>query len=385
MAGKPGGRGTDPGGQDADPGGQDARNSPRPGPDWGPAGGGGLLQHALAAGELAITAEIGPPRGASTAPVSRAAAVLRDWVHAVNITDNQGATARLAGWAAALAVLAAGAEPVLQLTCRDRNRIVLQSELLAASAAGIPAVLIMTGDHPRHGDHAEATPVFDLDSTQLLAVARAMRDQGRLMSGRELHPPPSWLIGAVTDGPGDPDASRLAAKVTAGAEFAQTQYVFDVPGFARWMARVTDLGLAQRCRVLAGVGPVLSPRALQHLSRLPGVHIPDEVTRRLDQAGRRSPEAFRAAGEQLCAELITAICEIPGVAGLHVMAPGAPAAIPAVLQQAGLGPVRPPGAGPPPGAGAGAGSPPGRPGVQPGRDLARPGEAAPGGGPDHAD
>ncbi len=224
--------------------------------------------------------------------------MLRDWVHAINITDNQGATARLAGWAAALAVLAAGAEPVLQLTCRDRNRIVLQSELLAASAAGIPAVLIMTGDHPRHGDHAEATPVFDLDSTQLLAVARAMRDQGRLMSGRELHPPPSWLIGAVTDGPGDPDASRLAAKVTAGAEFAQTQYVFDVPGFARWMARVTDLGLAQRCRILAGVGPVLSPRALQHLGRLPGVQIPDEVTRRLDQAGavaRGVPGRGRAA------------------------------------------------------------------------------------------
>ena len=212
MAGKPGGQGAEPGGPGTearpgtDPGSQAAGNTAGPGPGWGPPGGGGLLQHALAAGELAITAEIGPPRGASTAPVSRAAAVLRDWVHAVNITDNQGATARLAGWAAALAVLAAGAEPVLQLTCRDRNRIVLQSELLAASAAGIPAVLIMTGDHPRHGDHAEATPVFDLDSTQLLAVARAMRDQGRLMSGRELHPPPSWLIGAVTDGPGDAGA-----------------------------------------------------------------------------------------------------------------------------------------------------------------------------------
>ncbi|HEY1644157.1 MAG TPA: methylenetetrahydrofolate reductase [Streptosporangiaceae bacterium] len=393
MAGKPGGRGADLDGHGADPGeqaadrdgGQAAGNFPGPGPDWGPAGGGGLLQQALAAGELAITAEIGPPRGASTAPVSRATAVLRDWVHAINITDNQGATARLAGWAAALAVIAAGAEPVLQLTCRDRNRIVLQSELLAASAAGIPAVLIMTGDHPRYGDHAEATPVFDLDSTQLLAVARAMRDQGRLMSGRELRPPPSWLIGAVTDGPGDPTAGRLAAKVAAGAEFAQTQYVFDVPGFARWMARVTDLGLAQRCRILAGVGPVLSPRALQHLSRLPGVAIPDEVTRRLELAGRRSPEAFRAAGEQLCAELITAIREIPGVAGLHVMAPGAPAAIPAVLRQAGLEPVRAPVGGPVrPLAGGTAPAPggtaPAPGGVHPERGLARPGEAGAGDG-----
>lgn len=339
MAGNPDGR-------DADLGtGPVSRRHPEPAGGWGPATGGGLLQHALAAGELAVTAEIGPPRGASTDPVRRAAEILRDWVHAVNITDNQGATARLAGWAASLAVLAAGAEPVLQLTCRDRNRIVLQSELLAASAAGIPSVLIMTGDHPRHGDHAEARPVFDLDSTQLLAVARTMRDHGRLMSGRELRPPPSWLIGAVTDGPGDATAKRLAAKVDAGAEFAQTQYVFDVPGFAQWMARVTDLGLTDRCRILAGVGPVLSPRALQHLARLPGVHIPDGVTRRLELAGRRSPEAFRAEGERLCAELIAAIREIPGVAGLHVMAPGAPAAIPAVLQQAGLGPRRPPAGG----------------------------------------
>jgi methylenetetrahydrofolate reductase (NADPH) len=306
--------------------------------DWGPRTGAGRLQRALASGELAITAEIGPPRGASTEPVTRAATVLRDWVHAANITDNQGATARLAGWAASLAALAAGVEPVLQLTGRDRNRIVLQSELLAASAADIPSVLLMTGDHPRHGDHPEAKPVFDLDSTQLLRVARTMRDEGRLMSGRELRPPPSWLIGAVTDGPSDATAERLAAKVAAGAEFAQTQYVFDVPAFARWMARVTDLGLTERCRILAGVGPVLSHRALQHLSLVPGVHIPDDVIRRLEAAGGRSPEAFRAAGQHLCAELIAAIREVPGVAGLHVMAPGAPAAIPAVLQQAGLGP-----------------------------------------------
>jgi methylenetetrahydrofolate reductase (NADH) len=369
MAGMPGSRGADLGT------GPVSSREPGPGPDWGPAAGGGLLQQALAAGELAITAEIGPPRGASTAPVSQAAAVLRGWVHAINLTDNQGATARLAGWAASLAVLSAGAEPVLQLTCRDRNRIVLQSELLAASAAGIPNVLIMTGDHPRHGDHAEARPVFDLDSTQLLAVARTMRDHGRLMSGRELHPPPSWLIGAVTDGPGDATADRLAAKVDAGAEFAQTQYVFDAPGFARWMARVTGMGLTERCRILAGVGPVLTPRALQHLSLLPGVRIPDEITRRLELAGRRSPAAFRAEGERLCSELITAIREIPGVAGLHVMAPGAPAAIPAVLQQAGLGPRRQPAAGPQPS----------RDRVQPGRSRARPGEPAAEGGSGDAD
>src|SRR5215469_2118923 len=141
------------------------------------------FQRRLAAGEFAVTAEIGPPRGADTAPVARTAALLRGWVDAVNITDNQGAAVRLSSLAGSLAALGAGIEPIMQLTCRDRNRIALQSELLSASALGVPNVLVMTGDHPRHGDHADAKPVFDLDSAHLLKVATEMRDQGRLMSG----------------------------------------------------------------------------------------------------------------------------------------------------------------------------------------------------------
>ncbi len=164
----------------------------------------GAFRRRLAAGEFAVTAEIGPPRGADTAPVARKAALLRGWVDAVNITDNQSAAVRLSSLAGSLAALRAGVEPIMQLTCRDRNRIALQSELLSASALGVPNVLIMTGDHPRHGDHADAKPVFDLDSTQLLKVATAMRDQGRLMSGGELKPPPSWFLGAVEN----PPASR---------------------------------------------------------------------------------------------------------------------------------------------------------------------------------
>ncbi len=162
----------------------------------------GAFRRRLAAGEFAVTAEIGPPRGADTAPVSRKAALLRGWVDAVNITDNQSAAVRLSSLAGSLAALAAGVEPIMQLTCRDRNRIALQSELLSASALGVPNVLIMTGDHPRHGDHSDATPVFDLDSTQLLRVAGDMRDHGKLMSGGELRPPPSWFLGAVENPPG---------------------------------------------------------------------------------------------------------------------------------------------------------------------------------------
>jgi methylenetetrahydrofolate reductase (NADPH) len=296
----------------------------------------------LASGEFAVTAEIGPPRGADTAPVAAKARLLRGWVDAVNITDNQSAAVRLSSLAGSMAALAAGVEPIMQLTCRDRNRIALQSELLSASALGIPSVVIMTGDHPRHGDHAEAKPVFDLDSTQLLRVATAMRDHGRLMSGGELRPAPRWLLGAVENPPAASAAAeaaetasfRLAAKIEAGAQFVQTQFVFDVAAFAAWMRRLSDLGLLARCSVLAGVGPVRSQRALAHLSSIPGVVIPDAVAGRLTAAS--SPEQFRAEGERLCAEIIAGLADVPGVAGVHVMAIGAEGRIPAILEQAGL-------------------------------------------------
>src|SRR5580698_3821424 len=200
----------------------------------------------LERGEFTVTAEIWPPRGAGTGASTRKVSVLRDWVTAVNITDNQGASVRLASWAGSLAALAAGVEPIMQLTCRDRNRIALQSELLGASAMGIPNILVMTGDHPKFGDHADAKPVFDLDSVQLLWAARAMRDEGTLLSGRVLDPPPTWFLGAVENPFAPPvnfRAARLGKKVAAGAQFVQTQYVFDVPAFERFMAQARDLGL----------------------------------------------------------------------------------------------------------------------------------------------
>jgi methylenetetrahydrofolate reductase (NADPH) len=313
------------------------------------------FRHRLAAGEFAVTAEIGPPRGADLAPVTRKAALLRTFVDAVNITDNQSAAVRLSSLAGSLAALRAGIEPIMQLTCRDRNRIALQSELLSASALSVPNVLIMTGDHPRHGDHADAKPVFDLDSTQLLKVASAMRDQGRLMSGGELKPPPSWFVGAVENPPSQASSSqagasqtaadaadratyRLAAKIEAGAQFVQTQFVFDVPAFAAWMTRIRDLGLDERCYILAGVGPVRSHRALAHLATIPGVIIPEHVADRLASA---SAGEIRTEGEKLCAEIIAQLADVPGVAGVHVMAIGAESSIPGILEQAGLPRGRP--------------------------------------------
>jgi methylenetetrahydrofolate reductase (NADPH) len=293
------------------------------------------LRERLASGGFAVTAEITPPRGASTEAVSKAAEQLRGWVDAVNITDNQGSNARLASWAGSLAALGAGLDPVMQLTCRDRNRIALQSDVLGACALGVTNILVMTGDHPKFGDHPDARPVFDLDSVQLLLALRVMRDQKILLSGRKLDPAPDCFLGAV-ENPSAPDsAGRLGRKVDAGAQFVQTQFVFDVPAFGRWMAQVRDLGLHERCHILAGIGAVRSLRALDYMrEKVPGVHVPDDVYRRL----RAIPaDRFTAEGARLAAETIGQVREIEGVAGVHLLAPGNEQAIPVILDSANHG------------------------------------------------
>jgi methylenetetrahydrofolate reductase (NADPH) len=296
------------------------------------------LREALSSGRFAVTAEIGPPRGVDPGAIARAAAPLRGWVDAVNVTDNPSAHVQLSSMAGCVLAAEAGLEPVMQLTCRDRNRIALQSDLLSAATLGIPNVLLLSGDHPVYGDHPDAKPVFDLDSVQLVWTARTMRDEGRLLSGRAVEPRPRFLIGAVENPFAPPArfrAARLGKKVAAGAEFCQTQFVFDVEGFARWMREVTDLGLTSRCGVIAGVGPVRSLRAHEFLrTKVPGVHVPESVGRRL-----RGVPADRVAEEgiALCAETIAALREIPGVAGVHVMAFGFERGVPEILERAGLG------------------------------------------------
>ena len=251
------------------------------------------LRERLASGSFAVTAEISPPRGASTEKITATAASLKDWVDAVDVTDNQGSNVRLASWAGSLAVLKTGLEPVMQMTCRDRNRIALQSDLLGASALGIRNILVMTGDHPKFGDHPGARPVFDLDSVQLLWTLRTMRDQHVLLSGRRLDPAPDCFLGAVENPFAPPvefRAGRLGKKVKAGAQFVQTQFVFDVPAFARWLAQVRDLGLHERCAILAGVGAVRSVRALEYMrDKVPGVEVPDEVFRGCGPCRRTLP------------------------------------------------------------------------------------------------
>ena len=292
----------------------------------------GRLAEALRTGRFAVTAEVAPPRGADVTRLRETARLLRGWVDAANVTDNQGARVRMSSLAGSAVLLAEGLDPVMQMTCRDRNRIALQSDLLAAGGLGVPNVLLMTGDRPERGDHPDAPGVFDLDSDSLTAAARALRDDGTLLSGQTVDPPPRYLIGAVDLGAGEPD--RLARKVSFGTEFVQTQFVFDVPAFAGWLARVRDLGLTQRCAVLAGVGPVRSLRALDVMAGLPGVRVPAALKRRL-----RGVPAHRVAEEGMaaCAEIVAALRELPGLAGVHVMAVAYEQGVPEILTAAGLG------------------------------------------------
>ena len=297
---------------------------------------GSRLQAVLSNGQFALTAEIGPPRGPNAEAVRKKAAVLRGYADAFNVTDNQTAVVRMSSIAASRILLEEGLEPVMQMTCRDRNRIALQSDLLAAGALGVPNLLLMTGDRPERGDHADATPVFDLTSSGLMRAARALRDDGVLLSGRAVDPPPRYLLGAVDTGSGAPD--RLAAKVDDGAEFVQTQFVFDVPAFGAWLARVRDLGLDRRCGILAGVGPVRSLRALEFIAAIPAVVVPDGLVRRL----RGVPaDRVAAAGMAACAETVAELRELPGVAGVHVMSVGFERGVPEILAAAGLTPLAP--------------------------------------------
>ena len=295
------------------------------------------LRAAVASGRFVVTAEIGPPRGVDPGAIERAAHRLRGWVDAANITDNQGAHVRLSSLAGAVLAHRAGVEPVMQLTCRDRNRIALQSDLISAATLGVPNVLLLSGDHPRFGDHPEAAPVYDLDCVQLIWTARTMRDEGTLLSGRSIDPAPDFLIGAVENPFAPPlgfRAARLGKKIAAGAQFCQTQFVFDLPVFRRFMAELVDRGLAQRCAVLAGVGPVRSLRALEFLrTSVPGIAVPDAFARRL-----RGVPADRVAAEgvTICVETIQQLREIPGVAGVHVMAFGFERGVPEILQRAGV-------------------------------------------------
>jgi len=278
------------------------------------------LQRRLAAGDFAVTAEVIPPLSADSSQLLARAAPLRGLVDAVNVTDGAGARVTLSSFAAAAILANAGIEPVLQITCRDRNRIALAGELIGAAAQGVRNILVLHGDEPAVGDEPEAKPVYDLDSKAVMTLARRMRDQGTLPSGRAIVPPPSLFIGAA-DTPLDPPLGwrpeGLLAKAEAGADFVQTQFCFDLDVARRYAARLVETGVTERLHLLIGLGPIASARSARWMrDNLHGVTVPDGVIERLERAADPATE-----GRRLCTELIAGLRETPGVSGVHLMAP----------------------------------------------------------------
>jgi 5,10-methylenetetrahydrofolate reductase len=273
------------------------------------------LREAFASGRFVLTCELECPRNASAANVARQARGYAPWVDAVNCTDNSAAVVRMSPVAAAAIVARSGLTPLVQLTCRDRNRIALQSDVLGAAAVGAAGIVCMTGDPPGTGNHPEAKAVFDLNTIELMAAVRGLRE-GRFMSGDPVRPAPDLIVGGV-ENPADGERSipRLSAKIEAGVEFVQTQITFDVEAFARWMEQVRAAGLHERVRILVGITPVRRPSIARFLhDHVPGVSIPDPILVRLEAAP--DPEA---EGVRVAAEVLRAVRGLPGVAGAHLM------------------------------------------------------------------
>ena len=295
------------------------------------------LESILRSGRFAVTAEMQPANGADPEEVRRFAAGLRGKVDAANCTDNPAAHPHLAALAAGAFVAGAGVEPIVQLACRDRNRLALQADLLGAAALGARNVLLITGDDVSAGDHPEAKPLFDIDSLHLLRIARVMRDQGTYLSGRALTSRPSFFIGAVENPfapPHDFRPVRLAKKVEAGAEFIQTQLCFNLPRLATFVTRARELGVLERVFLLVSVYVARSARAMRYLRDVvPGIDVPDDVLARLEKApaGRQAEEGFR-----LALETVQALREMTGIAGVHLISIKGQDAILRLLEEAGL-------------------------------------------------
>lgn len=291
------------------------------------------LKKRIGAGEFVLTAEIVPPLSARSDRLLAEAALLRGRVDAINVTDAASGRATMSSFASAAILAANGYEPILQVTCRDRNRIALVGDLLGASAQGVRNLLILHGDDPSGGDQPDAKGVFDLNSRELMALIRAMHETGELPSGRKIDPAPEFFIGGA-DVPQDPgpdwSPKGLLGKADAGAGFVQTQFCFDLGVARRYTERLRSEGLTERVGVIIGVGPIRSAKSARWMNEnLFGVHVPNAVIERLEKSSAPAEE-----GQVICAELIEGLRQIPGVAGAHIMAPGSgTAAIAAVLDR----------------------------------------------------
>ena len=310
---------------------------------------GSNLERVLAAGHFAVTGELGPPKSHNAEVIQKKIGLLKGYVDAVNITDNQTAIVRMSSIGAGTILVQEGLEPIIQMTCRDRNRLAIQSDLLGAAALGIKNVLCLSGDHQSFGNHPTAKNVHDIDSMQLVHILKDLRDESKFQCGEEIKGGgPCFFIGAASNPFGDPfewRPYRLAKKVAAGTDFIQTQLIYDIPRFKEFMKKVVDMGLHEKVAILAGVGPLKSSGMARYMrDKVPGMMVADEYVDRMtaavagipkeEKAARR--DAWRAEGIKICVEQIQQLMEVEGVAGVHVMAIEWEEAVKPIVEGAGL-------------------------------------------------
>ena len=305
---------------------------------------GSTLEKILASGDLAVTSECGPPRGALAHKVREKAELLRGCVDGVNVTDNQTAMVRMSSLAACILLKQMGLNPILQMVTRDRNRLAMQSDILGAYAHGIDTMLCLSGDHPHFGDHPMAATVHDIDSIQMIQMVAGMRDEELFQGGEKIDGPPKMFIGAAANPFADPfelRVSRLAKKVKAGVDFIQTQCIYNLDKFEQWMAGVRDRGLHEKVHILAGITPMKSVGMARYMkNRVPGMDVPDEMVKRM---GGVPKDRQAEEGIKICLETIERLKGVEGVRGFHLMAIEWEQKVPEIVERAGLLP-RPEGA-----------------------------------------
>jgi methylenetetrahydrofolate reductase (NADPH) len=297
------------------------------------------LEKILTEGQLAVTSECGPPRGSDGEVITKKAEMIKDYVDAINITDNQTSVTRLCSLAACIRLKLMGLEPILQMVTRDRNRIALQSDILGAASFDIHNILCLSGDHQQFGDNPQGQNVFDLDSMQLIQTVRHMRDEGKFLGGDEIERPPKMFVGAAANPFADPfeiRVRRLAKKIAAGVEFIQTQCIYNLEKFEFWMKQAQDRGLHEKVYILAGVTPLKSAGMAKYMkNRVPGMDVPDEVVARMSGVPKeKQPEE----GIKICVESIQRLKEVEGVRGFHIMAIEWEEMVPEIVEKSGLYP-----------------------------------------------
>lgn len=298
-------------------------------------GGENSLEQVLEQGKFAVTAEVGPPKGADSKSIEKKTGLLQNKVDAINVTDNQTAIARMSSIAGAAIVARSEVEPVAQLVCRDRNRLALQSDVLGAVGLGVRNFLCLSGDHQKFGNHPQAKNVYDLDSIQLISALKAMRDEGRFLSGDSLSSSPSLFIGAVENPYADPfefRSIRLKKKIKAGCDFIQTQAVFEVSKFERWISILRDEGLTEEVHILAGVIPIKSVGMARYMKDyVSGVSVPDKIVVRMEDADDPKEE-----GRKICGEIVQQLKDMEGIGGIHIMAIAWEEIVPKIVEESGL-------------------------------------------------